>query len=231
MANGVPALLNKAAYIANTAALLVGDTLIAANMFKPPRWGVYGYTGGIPTTTDPIFVVASAANKNASSVASGFTNPLGLAGGAGSKMPDTIVSMDYKREYKISDAPQELGAFQSYNKVQKPATIHVRMAKGGSENDRNLFLNWVEQQAAKTTLFAIRTPEYFYAGYCIQDFDYRKSSTDGAGIAIVDIEFIEVRETVVSTLGKATPSIATAQTAPQATQTSVATVKSAPAGK
>ena len=218
MANGIPALLDKAAYVANTAALLAGDELIAAIMFKPSGWGVYGCTSGNPgmlNLADPIFVVASAASKIASSIAGGFTNPLGLVGGAGAKMPDTIVSMDYKREYKISDAPQELGAFQSYNKVQRPATIHLRMAKGGSAADRNAFIAWIELQAAGIKLLAIQTPEQTYGGYCIQDFDYRKSSTDGAGIAVVDVEFLQVRETVVSTLGKATPSVANAQPMPQ----------------
>jgi len=233
MANGIPALLNKTAYVANTAALLSGDVLVAANMFKPSGWAVYGWvSGGVGRIdiTDPVFVVASAASKIASSVANGFTNPLGLASGAGSKMPDTIVSMDYKREYKISDAPQELGAFQSYNKVQRPAVIHLRLAKGGSAADRNAFIAWVELQAAGTKLLAIQTPEQTYGGYCIQDFDYRKSSTDGAGIAIVDVEFIQVRETVVSTLGKATPSIATTMTVPPASATKVTTAMAKPGG-
>jgi hypothetical protein len=218
MANGIPPLLDKAAYIADMAALLTGDALISANMFKPSGWAVYGWVSGVPgmlDITDPVFVVANAASKIASSVTNGFTNPLGLRVVPGSKMPDSIISMDYKREYKISDAPQELGAFQSYNKVQKPAVIHLRMAKGGSAADRDAFLAWIELQAAGTKLLAIQTPEQTYGGYCIQDFDYRKSSTDGAGIAIVDVEFLQVRETVVSTLGKATPSVASAQPMPQ----------------
>jgi hypothetical protein len=228
MANGIPALLDKAAYVANTAALLAGDALIAVNMFKPSGWAVYGWvSGGVGRIdiTDPVFVVASAASKIASSVANGFTNPLGLASGAGSKMPDSIVSMDYKREYKISDAPQELGAFQSYNKVQRPATIHLRLAKGGSAADRNAFIAWIESQAAGTKLLAIQTPEQTYGGYCIQDFDYRKSSTDGAGIAVVDVEFLQIRETVVSTLGKATPSVASAQPLTPAQQSAVGPVQ------
>ena len=213
MANGIPALLNKVAYVANTAALLVGDTLVAINMFKPSGWAVYGYADGIIQQT--VFEPATAASKIASSVAGGFTNPLGLASGAGSKMPDSIVSMDYKREYKISDAPQELGAFQSYNKVQKPAVIHLRMAKGGSEVDRGSFLNWVDEQAKGTELYAIRTPECYYLGYNIQSYDYRKSSTDGAGIAIVDVEFIEVRETVTSSIGSTiAPSVVIARRYP-----------------
>lgn len=231
MANGVPALLNKAAYVANTAALLIGDTLIAANMFKPPQWAVYGTTpDGWVDLANPIFVVQSAASKIVSAAASGFTNPFGLASGAGAKQPDSIISLGYKREYKISDAPQEKGAFQSYNKVQRPAVIHLQMAKGGSARDRDAFLSWVEEQAAGTALYAIQTPEQGYSGYCIQSYDYRKTSTDGAGIAVVDVEFIEIRETVVSTLSKATPSIASAQAVPDGTANSVAVVQDAPAG-
>ena len=231
MANGIPALMDKAAYVANTAALLVGDTLIAANMFKPPQWAVYGYAAdGWLDVANPIFAVSTSANQIKQSVAGGFTNPLGLASGMGSKQPDSIVSLDYKREYKISDAPQEKGAFQSYNKVQRPAAIHLQMAKGGSAADRDAFLAWVEKQASGTALYAIQTPEQRYPGYCIQTYDYRKSSTDGAGIAIVDVEFIEIRETVVSTLGKATPSIATAQTPPTESANSAAVVQSSPAG-
>jgi len=97
----------------------------------------------------------------------------------------------------------------------------LRMAKGGSAADRNAFIAWIESQAAGTKLLAIQTPEQTYGGYCIQDFDYRKSSTDGAGIAIVDVEFLQIRETVVSTLGKATPSIASTSQVPDANKNQV----------
>jgi hypothetical protein len=202
MANGVPPLLNQAAYVANTAALLAGDALVAINMFKPSGWGVFAYSAdtGIGAA---VFEPVSAASQIASAVTGGILNPLNLRSGSRAKQPDSIISKDYKREYRISDAPQELGAFQSYNKVQRPATIHLRMAKGGSASDRDAFLNWVEENAAGTQLYAIVSPESSYPSYNIQSYDYRQTATDGAGIIIVDVEFLEIRQTVTSQLGSA----------------------------
>src|SRR5690349_13658992 len=44
---------------------------------------------------------------------------------------DSIIAVDYRRAYRISDYPVEEGGFGSYDKVQEPYDIRVTMAVSG----------------------------------------------------------------------------------------------------
>ena len=46
---------------------------------------------------------------------------------------DSMKSIDYVQGSKISDYPQEEGAFQSYNKVATPYEVRVELTKGGAD--------------------------------------------------------------------------------------------------
>ena len=193
MANGIPSLLNQANYIANNIALLAADAVQIASLFAPPTWGVYA-----AGTTTPIFVTSSAASQIAGAI-TGVANSLGGGLSLGFANPDTIVGFERKREYKISDAPMERGAFNSYNKVQAPYRISLQMAKSGTEASIGTFLAYVENQADSLDLCDIWTPGVIYYDANIQSWDYKRTATDGVGIVTVSLEFIEIRQTVAST--------------------------------
>jgi hypothetical protein len=44
---------------------------------------------------------------------------------------DSVIAVDYRREYRISDYPVEQGGFGSYNKVQEPYDVRVTIAVSG----------------------------------------------------------------------------------------------------
>ena len=198
---GAPQLLNAAATLANTATLLVADAVLVKNMFAQSGWGVY--TAQSTGVRSPVFVPARESAQIFSAASNGLTQLYASAGGARpfnatTGMPDTIVSLDYKRDYRITDAPMEKGAFESYNKVQKPYSISLRMAKGGTETARQDFIDKVEGWAAKLALVDIITPEKSYTDCNIESFSLRRSAQDGAGLIVVDVHFMEIRETVFS---------------------------------
>jgi hypothetical protein len=112
---------------------------------------------------------------------------------------DSVVSFGYKKEYKISDYPLELGTFVNYNKVDLPFAATVRMTMGGSQLKRAEFLNTLVELGTSTDLFDIVTPEYVYTRSNIVGYDYMRTATNGAGLIIADIRLMEIRTTAQST--------------------------------
>lgn len=106
---------------------------------------------------------------------------------------DTVVSVDYKQDWTISDYQQEQGAFQSYNKVQSPFDGRVRFASGGDLENRQALLNSIAAIAGTTNLYDIVTPEKTYRNVNVIHYDYRRRSDHGLGLMTIDVWLMEVR--------------------------------------
>jgi hypothetical protein len=111
-------------------------------------------------------------------------------------IPDSVISVDYRKEWRVSDYPVEGGAFESYNKVSTPFDARVRMACDGSTTPRSLFLSQIDSAANSLTLYTVVTPDAQYASANITHYDYRRERESGAGILLVDVWLQEVRVTV-----------------------------------
>lgn len=109
--------------------------------------------------------------------------------------PDSVVGFDYRKEYTISDYPVELGAFESYDKVETPYEITIRMTKGGSLSDRQTFLANIDAIKGDTNLYSIATPEVTLVNGNIISVDYSRKNDHGVGLITVDCRVVEVRET------------------------------------
>jgi hypothetical protein len=115
------------------------------------------------------------------------------ADGSIALQPDSIISVDAKREWSVPNYPQEQGAFQSYNKVMLPLDSNVRMTKGGTDNDRYQFLITLSTLAKSLQTFKIGMPEgHIIANVTIIRFDFRRTSTNGVGLLTVDVALREV---------------------------------------
>ncbi len=112
--------------------------------------------------------------------------------------PDTIVSVDFKRNWSVADYPVEEGAFESYDKVQAPFDTRVRMALGATRADRAEFLAVLKEIADNTELYDVVTPDEIYSSVNISHYDIKRSRTNGAAMIVVDIWLTEVRVTAVS---------------------------------
>jgi hypothetical protein len=108
-------------------------------------------------------------------------------------VPDSIVSVDFKRDWQIPNYPMENGAFQSYNKVTTPYDVHVRMTKGGTESARAEFLAAIDAMAASLALYDVVMPDAVYQNVNISHYDYRRTSTNGVGLLTVDLSLVQIR--------------------------------------
>jgi len=113
--------------------------------------------------------------------------------------PDSFVGIDYKNNMRVSNYPQEEGAFASYNKVGTPYDCRVRMAIGGDKATRTAFLAKCDAMLKSIDLYTVITPEAQYTNASLENYDYRRESRNGATLLIVDLAFIEVRITAVAT--------------------------------
>ena len=106
---------------------------------------------------------------------------------------DSVVSFDYKKDWRVSEYPQEQGAFQSYNKVQTPFDVRLRLTKGGTDRERAAFFDALDAAQASLALYDIVTPEKTYSSASIEHVDYRRSAGEGMGLITADVWLKEIR--------------------------------------
>jgi hypothetical protein len=108
-------------------------------------------------------------------------------------IPDSFVGLQYSNSHRISDYPLEKGSFAFYNTVQTPFSATVRVTKGGSVDDRKSFLSAIDVLSKSLDVYTLSTPECVYEKLSIERYDYMRSVSNGAGMMIVDIHFLEIR--------------------------------------
>lgn len=107
---------------------------------------------------------------------------------------DSVVGIDYKNGGRVAMHPLESGQFESYNKVQTPYDCRVKMAIGGDLSSRSSFLSECDFVLKSTDLYSVVTPEITYTNCTLQNYDYRRESRGGVSLLVVDLWFIEVRQ-------------------------------------
>jgi hypothetical protein len=113
---------------------------------------------------------------------------------------ESTVSFEYKQDWSISDYPVEQGGFQSYDKVQLPFDVRVKIAAGGSAANRQELLNTLEAASNTLDLYDVYTPEKIYRSCNITHVDYRRTASNGVGLIIADVWLTEIRETAATTI-------------------------------
>lgn len=109
--------------------------------------------------------------------------------------PDSIISIDYRREWTLADYQIEGGGFETYDKVARPFDVRVRVAKGGNESDRGDFMVAVEKMAGSLTLCNVVTPEVTYLSVNVASIANSRTASAGVGLITYDLELREVRVT------------------------------------
>lgn len=157
---------------------------------------------GVPallrTVGAPVLASANAVLINAGlgQFALGLSKPVwGVFDASGNPVAvsDSVVDLDFKADSRISNYPQEAGAFASYNKVQTPNEARVQLACGGTVAARTAFLNAIDAAKQSTNLYSIVTPEATYLSMNIVAYDYRRESRNGANLLLVSLHIEEVR--------------------------------------
>lgn len=111
---------------------------------------------------------------------------------------DNQVDFEFKQDSPISTYPVEQGQFQTYDKVQMPAEVRCRFSAGGTEANRQEFLQSIEQVFNTIDLFDVVTPEQVFSNYNFTHRDFARSADKGAGLIVVDLWMTEVRQTATA---------------------------------
>lgn len=117
-------------------------------------------------------------------VASSFGAPLwGIFGESGQPVLTTnsVLNVEFARDYRISDYPQEKGAFQSYNKVRTPYQAKITFI---ITDTRVEFLRNVDRAVDSLEFVAVVTPEVSYPSANLTHYDYRRQKENTSLIAV-----------------------------------------------
>lgn len=176
---GVPPLMRPSvAQIFPTVALLAADVpsvLSGLGILQGPQWGLFTQGGA------PAFAAVS------SGIASILPSFLGGSPG------QSIGDVEYRVDHRIATAPQEQGAFLSYNKVSTPFTGRVTYIVSGGEAQIGAFLGQVQTLQAGINFLTLVMPEISYPSCDIVHHDYRRSSSRGLTMLSVDIWVEQIR--------------------------------------
>lgn len=113
---------------------------------------------------------------------------------------DSFYDLDYDRRYKISDYPQEQGAFMSYNKVKTPFDSQVGFL---SNQTRFELLSVLEPIVASLDLVAVVTPEMAYPSANLTGYRFRRATQNGVTLVLIIVSVREVRIVTTSPVSSA----------------------------
>src|SRR5258708_5580656 len=140
------------------------------------------FAPGVPPLTSyaPLTSVTLLVADALSFLASLFGPPWGIfLNGFPIISADSVVTLDYKQEWTVSDYPVEQGAFETYDKVEMPFETRIRFSAGGSEFNRFNLLQSIAAIADSVTLLDVVTPEQVYNSVTISHYDYRRTAQNG----------------------------------------------------
>jgi hypothetical protein len=106
---------------------------------------------------------------------------------------DVVLRVEFQNDYRVSDYPQEKGAFASYNKVQIPFRAKLTFLKGGTDAARTALLTALEEAVKSLDLVTVSVPEFSYKSGNIIHYDYRREAAKGATLLAVDVWVEEIR--------------------------------------
>ena len=103
---------------------------------------------------------------------------------------DSVDSVDYARDYHVSNYPVEKGKFQSYNKVKVPFQSRIAFLVSSKRTD---FLNAIEAAVASLNFVTVVTPEIQYPSANLTHYSYHRDSQHGRTLIRVEVWCEEVR--------------------------------------
>lgn len=108
--------------------------------------------------------------------------------------PESIMSFNYRAEYRVPDYPVQAGQFANFNKVTVPFEIPIRMVMGLTLDDRTQFENDCKLVAASLDLFTVVTPENSYVGVNGTRVEFSRRETHGAFYIEAEMYFKQIQQ-------------------------------------
>jgi hypothetical protein len=204
----VPGVPSLSSYGPGGGALLAADAADLASIGVSavlPQWGIF--LNGAPVIQPASFI------SQALSTVAPVVAPVLAAFGLSFPVFASFIDYEYKQDWPISDYPVEDGGFQSYDKVQQPFELRVRITCAGSAVERQQSLAAIDAVANSLQLFTVMTPEGGYDSCCPSHYDYKRTNDNGGvSMITVDLWFTEIRVTATATFqNTSTPTAAGTQ--------------------
>lgn len=188
---GVPAL---SGYAAGAGSLAVADALVgvaALGGVLQPQWGIYLNGAPVVQPANAVTQALGGAIALGASIAGLFGLPVFVTA--------SFVEMEYKNDNPVSDYPVEDGGFQSYDKVQLPFDLRVRLACAGTTVQLQQFQDLILAMALDLNLYDVVTPDQVFSSVNCLHVDYRRTANNGVSMIVADLFFQEIRVTATST--------------------------------
>lgn len=106
----------------------------------------------------------------------------------------SLISFSLSNEGQISTNPVEEGGFISYNKVSSPRKIFITLAMQGDNHQFETALKTLDEFKTKAIKVDTVTPSEVYASISLESYNYTREIENGAGMLVVELIFVEVRE-------------------------------------
>ncbi|MBO7712480.1 MAG: hypothetical protein J6S85_02855 [Methanobrevibacter sp.] len=106
---------------------------------------------------------------------------------------DSFVSFNGSRESQIMQNAIENGSFRSVNKIRKPNTCVVELAKGGYRSEVEACLEAIKKVNGSLLTCRIVTPFGYMDNMNMIKLDYSYTRDNGANLLIVKMTFQEIR--------------------------------------
>lgn len=107
---------------------------------------------------------------------------------------DTYLEFAPNNAAKQSDFPTEQGGFNSFNKVQSPYKVNVKISQAGTLQQMQALLDTLKTLLVSTDFLSVITPMETYANCTLVDYKYRQTAKSGAGRIEATLTFEEARE-------------------------------------
>jgi len=171
-------------------------------------------------------VVTAGSSANAGGFMASVSGVLGASkSGRPVLTPDSVLSLEWHGEERISDYPVQNGQFVSYNKVKVPFDLRMVMTcQGlnyvqnvlkpvtqlldqalsnvglafGQPMSRDAFLRQLDAMLDSTDLYDVITPDKVYSNVNLVAYNHAKKNDEGGTLIIAELMFREVRELLPS---------------------------------
>lgn len=110
---------------------------------------------------------------------------------------DVFLDMDFAGQNSVAHEPIEQGGFASYNKQDSPKEITVTLASTKMYFNQQPVLEALDKLAQGTQKLSLVTPSSEYKNLNLEGYSYRRTEDAGAGMLVVELKLVEIREVEV----------------------------------
>ena len=107
---------------------------------------------------------------------------------------DVFLGIDFSGDNQVAHEPIEQGGFASYNKQNTPKEISVELACTKMYFNQQPVLENIDKLASGVQKLSLVTPSTEYKNLNLESYSYRRTDDAGAGMLVVELKLVEVRE-------------------------------------